>query len=50
MQNICSYFDRSLFTENLSGENWFIIVSPKDIIIASSFDADERVEWLIDHW
>lgn len=35
--------------ENLSGENWFIIVSPKDIIIASSFDADERVEWLIDH-
>lgn len=30
-------------------ENRFFIVSPKDIVIASLYDADDRIEWLLSH-
>ncbi|XP_012273995.1 vacuolar protein sorting-associated protein 41 homolog [Orussus abietinus] len=30
-------------------ENRFFIVSPKDIVIASLYDADDRIEWLLAH-
>uniref|UniRef100_A0A8D8Q5T3 Vacuolar protein sorting-associated protein 41 homolog n=1 Tax=Cacopsylla melanoneura TaxID=428564 RepID=A0A8D8Q5T3_9HEMI len=30
-------------------ETRFTIVSPKDIVVANPYDADDRVEWLIDH-
>ncbi|XP_043786040.1 vacuolar protein sorting-associated protein 41 homolog isoform X3 [Apis laboriosa] len=33
----------------LNEENRFFIVSPKDIVIASLYDADDRIEWLLNH-
>ncbi|XP_037957571.1 vacuolar protein sorting-associated protein 41 homolog [Teleopsis dalmanni] len=30
-------------------ENRFIIVAPKDIVVASPYDTDDRVQWLIEH-
>lgn len=27
----------------------FFIVSPKDIVVASLYDADDRIEWLLSH-
>lgn len=30
-------------------ENRFFIVSPKDIVIASQYDIDDKVQWLVDH-
>lgn len=27
----------------------FFIVSPKDIVVASLYDADDRIEWLLNH-
>ncbi|KAJ9598465.1 hypothetical protein L9F63_010861, partial [Diploptera punctata] len=30
-------------------ENRFFIVSPKDVVVASPYDADDRVQWLIEH-
>lgn len=27
----------------------FFIVSPKDIVTASLYDADDRIEWLLSH-
>lgn len=35
--------------ECLLEENRFVVVSPKDIVVASPLDADDRVEWLTDH-
>jgi hypothetical protein len=31
-------------------ESRFFIVSPKDVVVASPYDADDRVQWLIEHW
>ncbi|XP_017798628.1 PREDICTED: vacuolar protein sorting-associated protein 41 homolog [Habropoda laboriosa] len=31
----------------LKEENRFFIVSPKDIVVASLYDADDRIEWLL---
>jgi len=39
-----------LFSECLIEESRFFIVSPKDVVVASPYDADDRVQWLIDHW
>lgn len=33
----------------LIDENRFLIVAPKDIVIASQYDLDDKVEWLIKH-
>ncbi|XP_034950259.1 vacuolar protein sorting-associated protein 41 homolog [Chelonus insularis] len=33
----------------LPEENRFFIVSPKDIVVASLYDADDRIEWLLSH-
>ena len=33
----------------LTEENRYFIVSPKDIVIASLYDADDRIEWLLSH-
>ncbi|KZC05745.1 Vacuolar protein sorting-associated protein 41 like protein [Dufourea novaeangliae] len=33
----------------LKEENRFFIVSPKDIVVASLYDADDRIEWLLSH-
>ncbi|XP_017884665.1 vacuolar protein sorting-associated protein 41 homolog isoform X2 [Ceratina calcarata] len=30
-------------------ENRFFIVSPKDVVVASLYDADDRIEWLLMH-
>ena len=38
-----------LFSECLIEESRFFIVSPKDVVVASPYDADDRVDWLIDH-
>lgn len=38
-----------LFSECLIEENRFFIVSPKDVVVASPYDADDRVQWLIEH-
>ncbi|XP_063231920.1 vacuolar protein sorting-associated protein 41 homolog isoform X2 [Bacillus rossius redtenbacheri] len=35
--------------ECLVEENRFFIVSPKDVVEASPYDADDRVQWLLDH-
>ena len=37
------------FSECLIEESRFFIVSPKDVVVASPYDADDRVQWLIDH-
>jgi len=39
-----------LLSECLIEESRFFIVSPKDVVVASPYDADDRVQWLIDHW
>ncbi|OAD57320.1 Vacuolar protein sorting-associated protein 41 like protein [Eufriesea mexicana] len=33
----------------LKEENRFFIVSPKDIVVASLYNADDRIEWLLSH-
>ncbi|XP_046741986.1 vacuolar protein sorting-associated protein 41 homolog isoform X1 [Diprion similis] len=33
----------------LIDENRYFIVSPKDIVVASLYDADDRIEWLLTH-
>nr|XP_012139386.1 PREDICTED: vacuolar protein sorting-associated protein 41 homolog isoform X3 [Megachile rotundata] len=33
----------------LKEENRFFIVSPKDIVVASLYDVDDRIEWLLSH-
>uniref|UniRef100_A0A336KE33 CSON006888 protein n=1 Tax=Culicoides sonorensis TaxID=179676 RepID=A0A336KE33_CULSO len=33
----------------LAEENQYFIVSPKDIVVASLYEADDRVQWLIEH-
>ncbi|KAI4491843.1 PREDICTED: vacuolar protein sorting-associated protein 41 homolog [Polistes canadensis] len=33
----------------LTSENRYFIVSPKDVVVASLYDCDDRVEWLISH-
>lgn len=35
--------------ETLIEENLYFIVSPKDIVVASLYEYDDRVKWLIDH-
>lgn len=35
--------------ENLVVENLFVVVSPKDIVVANPCDADDRIEWLMKH-
>ncbi|XP_050526190.1 vacuolar protein sorting-associated protein 41 homolog [Daktulosphaira vitifoliae] len=35
--------------ESLVVENLFVIVSPKDVVVANPCDADDRIEWLIEH-
>ncbi|CAG2062815.1 unnamed protein product [Timema podura] len=35
--------------ECLIEENRFFIVSPKDVVAASPYDADDRLQWLMDH-
>lgn len=30
-------------------ENRYFVVSPKDIVVASQFDIDEKIQWLMDH-
>lgn len=36
-------------SECLIEENIFFIISPKDLVIATPYDADDRVNWLIRH-
>ncbi|XP_012255433.1 vacuolar protein sorting-associated protein 41 homolog isoform X1 [Athalia rosae] len=33
----------------LIDENRYFIVSPKDVVVASLYDADDRIEWLLTH-
>lgn len=35
--------------ESLVVENLFVIVSPKDVVVANPCDADDRIEWLVEH-
>lgn len=35
--------------ESLVVENLFVIVSPNDIVVANPCDADDRIEWLMEH-
>lgn len=35
--------------EYLEEENQYFIVSPKDIVVANLYEADDRVQWLIEH-
>ena len=35
--------------ECLIEENNFFIVSPKDVVVATPYDADDRIQWLIEH-
>ncbi|XP_026285245.1 vacuolar protein sorting-associated protein 41 homolog [Frankliniella occidentalis] len=35
--------------ESLIEENNFFIVSPKDVVVASPYDTDDRVQWLMEH-
>lgn len=35
--------------EVLIEENRFFIVAPKDVVIASPYDLDDRIQWLIQH-
>lgn len=36
-------------SECLVEENCYIVVSPKDIVVASPYDFDDRIDWLIEH-
>ncbi|XP_014241580.1 vacuolar protein sorting-associated protein 41 homolog [Cimex lectularius] len=35
--------------ECLPDEGQFVIVSPRDIVVACPYDADDRIDWLINH-
>ncbi|XP_050441734.1 vacuolar protein sorting-associated protein 41 homolog [Adelges cooleyi] len=35
--------------ESLVVENLFVVVSPKDVVVANPCDADDRIEWLVEH-
>uniref|UniRef100_A0A1B6C2S4 RING-type domain-containing protein n=1 Tax=Clastoptera arizonana TaxID=38151 RepID=A0A1B6C2S4_9HEMI len=35
--------------ECLREENRYVVVSPKDIVVASPFDADDKISWMIEH-
>lgn len=43
------YSCNDYYLEMLIEENRFFIVSPKDIVIASPYDIDDRVGWLTEH-
>ncbi|CAH3999461.1 vacuolar protein sorting-associated protein 41 homolog [Pieris brassicae] len=43
------YSSNDYYLDMLIEESRFFIVSPKDIVIASPYDIDDRVSWLIDH-
>lgn len=36
--------------ESLVEENLFVVVSPRDIIVAHPYDDDDRIEWLMKHY
>jgi len=38
-----------VFTENVSEENLFYIVSPKDLVLAKPRNIDDHIKWLTDH-
>ncbi|KAL0275469.1 UNVERIFIED_CONTAM: hypothetical protein PYX00_003307 [Menopon gallinae] len=35
--------------ESVPGENRYFIVSPRDVVIASLYDANDKVAWLVEH-
>lgn len=35
--------------DTLIEENQYFIVSPKDIVVATLYEHDDRVKWLIEH-
>lgn len=35
--------------DTLIEENQYFIVSPKDIVVATLYENDDRVKWLIEH-
>ncbi|XP_073944885.1 vacuolar protein sorting-associated protein light [Choristoneura fumiferana] len=43
------YSCNDYYLDMLIEENRFFIVSPKDIVIASPYDIDDRVNWLTEH-
>ncbi|XP_063361888.1 vacuolar protein sorting-associated protein 41 homolog [Cydia amplana] len=43
------YSCNDYYLDMLIEENRFFIVSPKDIVIASPYDIDDRVHWLTEH-
>lgn len=43
------YSCNDYYLDMLIEENRFFIVSPKDIVVASPFDIDERINWLVEH-
>ena len=54
--NFVSKFDRyseykwdDYHLDCLIEENQYFIVSPKDIVVASLYETDDRVQWLIEH-
>lgn len=43
------YSCNDYYLDMLIEENRFFIVSPKDIVVASPYDIDERINWLTEH-
>lgn len=35
--------------EAVPGENRYFIVAPRDVVIASVYDANDKVKWLVQH-
>lgn len=44
-----NYSHMEYHLDYLEEENQYFIVSPKDIVVASLYEADDRVQWLIEH-
>lgn len=49
LRGYLEYSANDYHLECLVEENQFVVVSPKDIILASPYNADDRVDWLLEH-
>lgn len=49
MQHYHEYNCNDYHLECLIEENRFFILNPKDLVVANPYDADDRVQWLMEH-
>ncbi|XP_054269430.1 vacuolar protein sorting-associated protein 41 homolog [Macrosteles quadrilineatus] len=50
LRGYTEYTCNDYFLECLVEENCYLVMCPKDVVVATPVDADDRISWLMDHW